>query len=188
MMTTLAFGSLGSIMWGGITFLAGIASKGIVDSYLRRRDDTHKFLLDKRVHFLEEQLSKFYWPTYLHLQKENLLWDRLRDRDEDPNSPQSRLSVQIELAGILRNHRDALAVIEDHLHLAGDKAVVKASLRYVRHVKVYEMLREAGLKDDPVSHGEPYPHDYFPLIEERVNALQTEYDQLISRLRPAERD
>jgi hypothetical protein len=110
------------------------------------------------------------------------------ETDQDPNSPQSRLSIQIESAGILRNHRNALAVIEDHLHLAGDTTIVEASLRYVRHVKVFEMLREAGLKDDPVSHGEPYPHDYFPLIEKRVNALQTEYDQLILRLRPAERD
>jgi hypothetical protein len=48
------------------------------------------------------------------------------------------------------------------------------------------MLRAAGIKDDPVNHGEPYPSDYFPLIDKRVNALQAEYDQLIFRLRPTE--
>jgi hypothetical protein len=72
-----------------------------------------------------------------------------------------------------------MAVIEANLHLAGDSTVVQESLRYVRHVKLYEMLRAAGIKDDPVTHGEPYPRDYFPLIQERVNALQSEYDNLI---------
>src|SRR5271168_1349591 len=175
--------TFGPAVWGGVTFLAGIASKGIIDSYLRRRDDAHKFMLDKRVQFLEEQLSQFYWPIYLHLQKDNLLWDRLKDRDQDPESAESRLSRQIETGVILPNHKEALAVIEAHLHLAGDASTVEASLRYVRHVKVYEMLRAAGITSDPISHSEPYPADYFPLIEKRVNSLQAEYDQLILRLR-----
>jgi hypothetical protein len=178
--------STASVIWGALTFLAGVASKGAVDSYLRRRDDVHKFLLDKRVQFLEEQLSQFYWPIYLHLQKDNLIWERLRERTQDPGSAQSRLSLQIESGVILPNHQEALAVIEGHLHLAGDASIVEASLRYVKHVKVYEMLRAAGIKDDPVNHGEPYPSDYFPLIDKRVNALQAEYDQLIFRLRPTE--
>jgi hypothetical protein len=174
----------GPVLWGGFTFLLGVASKGIIDSYLRRRDDVHKFLLDKRVKFLEEQLSKFYWPIYLNLQKDNLIEERRKERTQDPASAQSRLSLRIESGEILPSHKDALAVIEDHLHLAGDDSVVEASLRYVRHVKIYEMLRAAGITDDPVNHGEPYPAKFFPLIEERVKALQAEYNQLIFRLRP----
>ncbi|HEX4427426.1 MAG TPA: hypothetical protein VH079_18640 [Terriglobales bacterium] len=68
-----------------------------------------------------------------------------------------------------------MAVIEANLHLAGNSAVIEESLRYVRHVKLYEMLRAAGIKDDPVNHGEPYPVNFFPLIDQRVNALQSEY-------------
>jgi hypothetical protein len=185
-MNNLFSSTFGPAVWGGLTFLAGVASKGIIDSYLRRRDDVHKFLLDKRVQFLEEQLSKFYWPIYLHLQKDNLIWERLRERTQDADSAKSKLSLQIESGVILPNHKEALAVIEDHLHLAGDASIVEASLRYVRHVKIYEMLRAAGIHDDPVNHGEPYPADYFPLIEKRVNALQAEYDRLIFRLRPPE--
>jgi hypothetical protein len=72
-----------------------------------------------------------------------------------------------------------MAVLEANLHLAGNSAVVEGSLRYVRHVNLYEMLRAAGIKDDPVNHGEPYPAKFFPLIHQRVNALQSEYDTLI---------
>jgi hypothetical protein len=171
--------SFGALAWSGVTFLAGIASKGAIDSYLRRKEEAHKFVLDKRVQFLEQQLSQFYWPMYLHLQKDNLYWERLMERNQDPESSQSRLSLQIESGVILPGHKEAMAVIEANLHLAGDSTVVQESLRYVRHVKLYEMLRAAGIKDDPVTHGEPYPRDYFPLIQQRVNALQSEYDNLI---------
>jgi len=178
-MITLLTDSFGAVAWSGVTFLAGIASKGAIDSYLRRREEAHRFVLDKRVRFLEQQLSQFYWPMYLHLQKDNLYWERLRERTQDPESSQSRLSLQIESGVILPGHKEAMAVIEANLHLAGNSTVVQESLRYVRHVKLYEMLRAAGIKDDPVTHGEPYPWDYFPLIEQRVNALQSEYDNLI---------
>jgi len=178
-MITLLTDSFGALAWSGVTFLAGIASKGAIDSYLRRKEEAHKFVLDKRVRFLEQQLSQFYWPMYLHLQKDNLYWERLMERNQDPESSQSRLSVQIESGVILPGHKEAMAVIEANLHLAGDSTVVQESLRYVRHVKLYEMLRAAGIKDDPVTHGEPYPRDYFPLIQQRVNALQSEYDNLI---------
>jgi hypothetical protein len=171
--------AFGPTAWSGVTFLAGIVCKGAFDSYLHRRDEAHKFVLDKRVQFLEQQLSQFYWPIYLHLQKDNLIWERLRERNQDPESSQSKLSRQIESGVILPNHKDAVAVIEANLHLAGDSAVVKESLLYVRHVKVYDMLRAAGIKDDPINHGEPYPGDFFPLIEKRVNTLQAEYDKLI---------
>jgi hypothetical protein len=178
-MITLLADSFGALAWSGVTFLAGIASKGAIDSYLRRKEEAHKFVLDKRVQFLEQQLSQFYWPMYLHLQKDNLYWERLMERNQDPKSSQSRLSLQIESGVILPGHKEAMAVIEANLHLAGDSTVVQESLRYVRHVKLYAMLRAAGIKDDPVTHGEPYPRDYFPLIQQRVDALQSEYDNLI---------
>jgi hypothetical protein len=103
---------------------------------------------------LEKQLSQFYWPVYLYLEKDNLIWERLQDRDQDPESAASKLSRQIEGGVILPNHREAMSTIEGNLHLAADSAIVDGSLRYVRHVKLYEMLRLAGSEDDPVSHGE----------------------------------
>ncbi len=88
--------SLEHIGWGGVTFALGVAVKSAFDSFFRRRDDERKFVLDKRVGFLEQQLSKFYWPIYLHLQKDNLLYEGLIGRDQDPDSGPSRLSKLIE--------------------------------------------------------------------------------------------
>jgi hypothetical protein len=166
--------------WGGLTFVAGILCKNFLDSYFNRQEEARKFALDKRTQLLDAQLSRFYWPLYLHLEKDNLMLERLIERDEDPESPQSRLSIEIEASFVLPSHEKAVEVIESNLHLAGDAATVEASLRYVRHVKVYGMLRAANVRNDPISHGQPYPKDIFRLIEKRVYALQAEYDRLIA--------
>ena len=175
--------SLEHIAWGGVTFALGVAVKAGFDSFFRRRDDAQKFVMDKRVGFLEQQLSRFYWPIYLHLQKDNLLNEGLMGRDQDPESGPSRLSKLIEAGVILPNHQEIVKVIEENLHLAGDKQVCDVTLRYVRHVKIYEMLRAAGIKGVPISYGEGYPKEYYPLIKDRVTALQAEYDRLIQMVR-----
>ena len=69
LINTFISNQLTPYVWSGVTFLAGVACTGIVDSYLRRRDDLSKFLLDKRVKFLEDQLSLFYWPFIYILRK-----------------------------------------------------------------------------------------------------------------------
>jgi hypothetical protein len=179
----LTAASLEHIGWGGVTFALGVAVKAGFDSYFRRRDDERKFVLDKRVGFLEQQLSKFYWPIYLHLQKDNLLYEALIGRDQNPDSGPSRLSKLIEEGVILPNHQEVLKVIEENLHLAEDKEICDLTLRYVRHVKLYEMLRAAKIKGDPISYGEGYPKEYFPLIDKQVHALQMEYDRLLQIVR-----
>lgn len=40
------------------------------------------------------------------------------------------------------------------------------ALRYVRHLKIYEMLSAAGIQADPINHGEGFPADYFPFDRE----------------------
>ena len=86
---------------------------------------------------------------------------------------------------ILPNHQEIVKVIEENLHLAGDKQVCDVTLEYVRHVKVYEMLKDAGINGVPVTYGEGYPKDYYLLIKDRVTALQAEYDRLIQMVSDA---
>ena len=81
--------SLEHLGWGGVTFALGVAVKAGFDSFFRRRDDAQKFVMDKRVRFLEQQLSRFYWPIYLRLQKDNLLNEVLMGREQDPRAVQA---------------------------------------------------------------------------------------------------
>jgi hypothetical protein len=174
-----ALNSIPAVVWSGITFVLGIATKSAVDTYMQRRETARKFAVEKRTAFLEQQLSCFYWPLYLHLQKDNLLQERRINRDQDPTTSASRLSMYVESNCILPNHQEAARVIESNLHLAGSSHVINESLKYVRHVKVYEMLQDAGVHEDPIAHKSPYPSGFFDLIKERAIAVQAQYDALI---------
>jgi hypothetical protein len=183
MQVQLTAGLMEHLGWGGVTFALGVAVKSGFDSFFRRRDDARKFVMEKRAGFLEQQLSRFYWPIYLLLGRDDLMYGLQIEANEDPASPESRLSKAIESGAILPSHQAVLKVIEENIHLAGDKQVCDATLRYVNHVKVYEMLAAAGVKSLPISHGYEYPKEYYPLIKDRVMALQAEYDRLIEMFR-----
>jgi hypothetical protein len=184
----LNLAALENVGWTGLSFVAGIVVKGAFDSFIRRKEAAERFALDKRVAFLEQQLSRFYWPIYLLLGRDDLMYGLQIEANENPESPESRLSKAIESGAILPSHQAVLKVIEENIHLAGDKQVCDATLRYVNHVKVYEMLAAAGVKSLPISHGYEYPKEYYPLIKDRVTALQAEYDRLIQMFRLDEKE
>jgi hypothetical protein len=48
---------------------AGFIAKSLWDLYWKRRGDLETAARQKRLDFLERQLSLFYWPLYIHLQK-----------------------------------------------------------------------------------------------------------------------
>jgi len=164
-----------------LTFGLGLAFKYTLDAKKQRTDEAEKFALENRTAFLQQQLTRFYWPLYLVLEKDDLIYERLTERDEDPNSNASRLSIYIEANSVLPNHQAAAKVIEDFLYLAGAHEVVTACVAYIRHVKVFEMLSAAGVKTDPINQGAPYPKGFKDLLREHCMKLQAEYDQMIGQ-------
>ena len=41
---------------------------------------------EKRLEFLERQLSEFYWPLYIRLEKDRSIWKRILDINKETNS------------------------------------------------------------------------------------------------------
>jgi hypothetical protein len=76
-----------------------------------------------------------------------------------------------------------LKIIESNIHLAQPDGVLeKQLLHFIRHVAIFEALREAGMTDvDPIAVGEPWPAGLFPAIESRLNKLQQDYDKELGR-------
>jgi hypothetical protein len=129
---------------------------------------------------VERQLSEFYWPVYLRLQKDNTVWRRLLDKDREAEDPRSRIGSRIEADVILPNHRELVEIIEAKIHLAeADAALQNALLCYIDHVAVYNAAIAAGFTDLHGSQKElltPWPKELFPLIEARTLKLQQEYE------------
>ena len=70
--------------------IGGFIGKSVWDLYWRRREGFEALVRQKRLEFVDRQLSLFYWPVYLHLQKNNVVWNHLvdgadRDSDQSPS-------------------------------------------------------------------------------------------------------
>ncbi len=128
---------------------------------------------------IERQLSEFYWPMYLRLQKDNTLWRRLLDKGKEDDNPLRRIGSRIEIDFILPNHNELVKIIETKIHLAEpDSALQDALLSYINHVAVYNAAIAAGFTDLHGTQRElvtPWPRELFPLIKDRTLQLQQEY-------------
>ncbi|MDR6193672.1 hypothetical protein [Siphonobacter sp. SORGH_AS_0500] len=131
--------------------------------------DMDRVLNNKRIDYLEKQLSNFYWPVYLRLEKDDAIW-MLSDK----------VGKHVEGAFILPNHKKVVEIIEANIHLAqaNDELFEQIKL-YMRHVAAYQTLREIGIQTDPLHYEEPWPSKFFELIEKETKRLQKQYEELI---------
>jgi hypothetical protein len=145
-----------------------------------RASDLEKLRNQKRMDLLETELSKFYWPVYLGLQKDNAVWETILQR-QSGDSVKAAVGKQIESGFILPNHIAICDAIETNIHLAApDKEMMTEVLKYLRHIAVYRSLRETGnLSIDPLDVNVPWPATFFPVIERATIEKQAEFDSLL---------
>jgi hypothetical protein len=168
-------------IWTALGAAAGIALKSIWDRYWQRRDAFEHLKRTKKIELLDRQLSEFYWPVYLRLQKDNAVWRRILDT-RSADELRQKIGNGIERNFILPNHEEIVALIESKIHLVrADKLLFDQLLGYIRHIAVYKALRSANVYEvHPIHLGEPWPEELFGAIENRVKELQKEYDTLLS--------
>ncbi len=161
----------------------GYFSRSLWDKYLGYKYDIEKSNREHRIRYLNLQLSEFYWPIYLRLQKDNTVWEKILLRDSD-NVELSSMAKEIEKNIILPNHNDISKIIESKIHLANaDKLLEEKLLQYLKHIAVYQSIRNVGIFDkDPIYYEEAWPKELFHLIEKRTQKLQDEYNSLIGIL------
>jgi len=153
--------------------------------YIGRRKEIEGLRLKGKVEFLSRQLSEFYWPIYLRLEKDNTIWHRILDKREDKESLLQKVGSEIEKMVVLPNHDEIVSIIGRSIHLAqSDETLKNLLVQYVRHVAVYKAIRSVGEETlFPINLGEEWPHNLFPEIEKRTMALQREYEKLLGVVR-----
>ena len=149
--------------------------KQSLENELKRQRDTIK------LQFIERQLSQFYWPIYLRLQKDNAAWKRVHHLSDGSDVLPKELGTDIEKNFILPNHDEIVKLIESGIHLAkDDEELFKVLIKYIKHVAVYKSLRSANRYDiNPIDVGEPFPKNLFASIEKKTMGLQKQYDELL---------
>jgi len=170
--------------------VAGFIAKSLWDLFWKRREEYVALARQKRIEFLERQLSLFYWPLYIHLQKNNVVWDHLANGISPSLKTKKTVDNQLCQSFFLPNHEAMLRVIEGNIHLAqADEILEDLLLRFIRHVAIFKALRDGGLQNiDPVYVGVPWPKPLFPVLEQRLRSLQQQYDREIGRPVPEPTD
>jgi hypothetical protein len=134
--------------------------------------------------FIEKQISEFYWPIYLRLEKDNVMWTRIKSLSPEKNVLPEAASIAIEKEFILKNHQEIVEIIESKIHLAenttNSKDLINELLKYIKHVAVYKTIRSVKELErfNPVDMNEPFPEKLFPLIENNFRELQNRYEYL----------
>jgi hypothetical protein len=134
--------------------------------------------------FIARQISEFYWPIYLRLEKDNMMWKRIKSLGSDKNALPDAASEAIEKDFILKNHQEIVEIVESKIHLAENSAnsreLIDELLKYIKHVAVYKTIRSIKelQKFNPVDLNEPFPPKLFPLIENNFRELQSRYETL----------
>lgn len=179
---------------GSLLLLAGYLINKSIERFKSAqslKNELNKQRFVTQLQLLERQLSEFYWPIYLRLQKDNVVWKRLLDRKKDKSDPLNKIGTEIETHFILPNHDEIVKIIETKIHLAKpNEELLEPLLAYMKHVAVYKASKSAGYSDvhnDPflIKLQEPWPEGFFPAIEKRTKALQSEYDNILAQYKEA---
>jgi len=89
---------------GVLLLFASFILNRAIESYKSRKaieTQMAKIRDEKRLEFLERQLSEFYWPLYIRLEKDRAVWERILDIDNEEDNLEQRLGVAIEKEVIL---------------------------------------------------------------------------------------
>jgi hypothetical protein len=130
--------------------------------------------------FRERQLTQFYWPIYLRLQKDSAIWQHIGQlaRDQSRVLPDEASRI-LEKAHLLENHGEIVKLIEANIQLSGnDEALLQDLTLYIGHVAVYKALRDAQSTLNPIDVGAEFPAKLIPRLKERLDLLQREYTAL----------
>jgi len=122
-----------------LTVLLGVLSfvgKSIWEIYNKNRS--------RQIEFIEKQLSLFYYPLLIRLEKDNVTWKMILDKRIGDNSLQERIGKNVESNIILPNHDEMIQIIEQNSYLSQDEPTEKMLVQYIKHVAVYKAIRQSG--------------------------------------------
>lgn len=162
--------------------IIGFLVKSGWDHYSKISVDATKLAINKRIEFIEKQLTHFYWPILFYLKKSDVVWQRIVQQIgvDDPLSRE--LNNKLGRNFFYPNNQKVLQVIENNYYLAQpDEQLEEQIDAFVRHQSVFQGIKESLVDDvDPIRFGERWPENLLTLIESKTKTLQAEYDKLIN--------
>ena len=135
----------------------------------------------RKVELIEKQLSLFYYPLLIRLEKDNVTWKMILDKRKGDNSLKEKIGKNIESEVILPNHDEMIQIIEQNSYLCQDESIEKMLVQYIKHVAVYKAIRETGDENTfPMNYDKSlqWPSEFHDSISNNTKQLQRKLDKL----------
>lgn len=142
--------------------------------------------------FIDRQLSEFYYPIKLRLEKDTAVW-QLSDQLSEKNRKKTgdEFSKYIESSVLIPNHEEMVSIISKNFGLIKNadekydpKPLIESINNYQRHFASFKTLRTLGIYDlNPIDvcKGCEWPHSFPKLISERIAELEKQREELSSK-------
>lgn len=142
--------------------------------------------------FIDRQLSEFYYPIKLRLEKDTAVW-QLSGQLSEKNRKKTGddFSKYIENSVIIPNHEEIVGIISKNFGLIKNadekydpKSLIESINNYQRHFAAYKTLRTLGIYDlNPIDvcKGCEWPHSFLKLISERIVELEKQREELSAK-------
>lgn len=147
--------------------------------------------------FIDRQLSNFYYPIFLRLEKDSATWTLAGQLSEESrNKVTPQFSEYIENGILLPNHQEIVEIIDGRLSLIKNgreqydpSELIAAIKKYQRHVAAYRALRAInnfGANPIELCPDCKFPAEFPKLISERIRDLEAQRARLSDELRGLE--
>lgn len=147
--------------------------------------------------FINKQLSDFYYPIFLRLEKDSATWTLASQLSKDVRARTTpQFSDYIESDILIPNHEETIKIIDDGLSLIKNgrerydpSALISAVKKYQRHVAAYRALRAINdFSSNPIELCSDckFPAEFPKLISERIKDLEAQRAALSDELRGLE--
>ena len=149
---------------------------------LQKADDEKREQAHQRasaeMDLIQRQLNDLYYPLYFRLAKDDEVWTLMMS--------QQKYGAHVEQDTVLENNKQLLSILETHTNLLfrpnepRDQALMKAILKYERHMALYLALQASGDKRRPadLSHEFDYPNEICTVVEHHVRVLEDDLQKL----------
>jgi predicted RND superfamily exporter protein len=145
--------------------------------------------LKLRREFIDRQLSDFYYPIKMRLEKDTAIW-QLSGQLSEKNRIRTgdNFSKYIENSVLIPNHEEIISIISKNFGLIKNadeqydtKPLIKSINHYQRHFSAYKTLRTQGIYNinpTDVCKGCEWPDSLPKLINERILQLENQREAL----------
>jgi len=132
------------------------------------------------VDYYKTKIIDFLNPLISCIEFDNSIWQNLSMLSDSEETFSENLSSEVERNHLLVNLTNARDLVKKNLHYVHmSSALYKSLIEFIRHVSVYESIRNSNEQCNPIDVGAPFPEKLEELVKKEYRDTLARYEELI---------